>query len=130
MPRLSGDTLLQRAISAAVQDRQSLADCYAEGDPHRAQALAEAHSFVTLQGRKLAELSEDEARVAFAVFLCAEQWESSFADANHHKGKAAVAADRAARLYREFRLAAFGRSALEAVIADAKPVDIRELMAR
>ena len=130
MPRISGDTLLQRALSAAVQDRISLADCYPAGAEHRAHVLAEAKAFQGLKGKKLAELSAEEQQTAFAVFICAEQWEDSLADANNRKGKAATDASRAARLYREFRLATFGPSKLEAAIAESTPVDIRSLMTR
>lgn len=131
MPRLSATSLLNRAIDAAVNDRVSLADCYSDPDaPMRAQALQEAKDFRALEGRKFQTLSPDELKTAFSLFVYAEQWEEGLVEANHGKGEAAAEALRTFRMYRKFRLATWGRSQLEAAVADATLVGLDELRKR
>lgn len=115
MPKLSIDTIVQRAIEPATLDRRSLAECYGDAAPERGQLMADAKSFSVLRGKKLANLGLDERKLAFQALVYAEQWNISIADAQHRTGHVAREALRHARQYRQARLAEFGQTQLEAI---------------
>jgi hypothetical protein len=129
MPRLSADTLLQRAIWPAVQDRRSLADAYNREGPDAAEALADAKRVQALSGKPFRKLSDEERETARLAFLYAEQWETSLADAQGRDNpKEREACELSARLFREFRLKEWGKTVLEDALETAPSVDILDLI--
>lgn len=130
MPRLSDDTLFNRALPLAIEDRTALSQCYPRGTEHSDAALAEAEAMKALKGKKLAQLTPDEELVAFSVFVCAEQWEAALADSNATGDrKVATESARNARLFKEARLQRWGRTQLEVAIANSKSVPVKDLFA-
>lgn len=133
MPRLSLKTVLLRAIEPAVQDRESLADCYQGDAPYRAKVLVDVERVRELEGvlrkhrKPLAELPEETQRLCFAVLCWAQQYEAGLAEANHHRGGFGKKAQAEADLFRSTRLAHFGRSEMEVFIAESKTVGISEI---
>lgn len=123
MPRVTPDSVLQKAIQAAVLDRESLADAYSNEGEWADEAKCEATQMQALRGKRLKNMSEDELKTAFKVFVYAEQWERSLSDAEGPSvyGKKALAE---ANTFRDVRLAIMGRSAFEAAMADATPVAV------
>ena len=128
MGKLSGDRLLQRAIRFAVNDRVELSDAYSRRAPEHEQFRQQARDFEGLSGRELASLTQEERKLAFQVFVCAEQWEQSLADSHHLKGEVAARSMRNVRLFRAFRRAEFGRTQMEVIYAESTSVDVRDLV--
>lgn len=120
---------LRQAIHGATQDRIALADAYGRKGPEAEEALADAQSMAALRGKPFGSFSEEERSVAFQVFVFAEQWEQSLADANP-PGSIREEALRAAKSYREVRLAVWGKTQLEALMSEGKSVSVQELLSR
>ncbi|WP_126223341.1 hypothetical protein [Burkholderia ambifaria] len=131
MPKLSHDTLFSRALPLAIADRLALADAYPRESEHWKAARAEAEAMRKLEGRKLAQLDAAEQKVAFAVFICAEQWEEGLA-ASMATSDRKVAADssRNVRLFREARLTRWGRSEFEVMVENSETVGLVEFLDR
>lgn len=127
MPRLSPDTLLQRAIEPAVQDRIALADAYGREGEIATEATEHAKRIQALQGRKFKSLSADDLELARLAFVFAEQWDSSLAVAQG-PGRDGRKSAESARLFREFRLFVWGKTQMEAMIDDAVAVDAMDLI--
>ncbi|MBK3780339.1 hypothetical protein G3A43_08715 [Paraburkholderia aspalathi] len=129
MPKLSDDTLFERALPLAIQDRIALSHSYESQSEHAKNALLEAKAMRELKGKKLVQLSEDEQLVAFNVLFCAELWQDGLAEANI-KADRKVFADcsRSARLFREMRLRRWGRTKFEQMADNSVSVDVRKLM--
>jgi hypothetical protein len=127
MPKLSDNTLFQRAIPLAVQDRISLSDAYPENSDHWVSAREETRQIRALKGRHIDELGEDEQHAGFMALVHAEQWVESLADANPGP-KVEEESRRALRLFREVRLRRWGKTQLEAMMENAVSVDVRTLM--
>jgi hypothetical protein len=127
MPKLSDNTLFQRAIVLAVQDRISLSDAYPENSEHWRSAREEALQIRALKGRHIDELGEDEQNAGFLAFVHAEQWVESLAESNPGP-KVEEENRRALRLFREVRLRRWGKTQLEAMMENAVSVDVRKLM--
>jgi len=127
VPRLSADTLLQRAIGPAIEDRRALADAYGRIGPDAKSAMQEAKAFASLRGRRIDTLSPEERGNAFMAFVYAEQYERSLADASVRKG---VIRDSmlAAKRFREARIALWGKTKLEVFLESAVLVDSIEYM--
>lgn len=131
MPKLSLKSVVLRAIHAAVEDRQSLADCYQSDSDGHEEALAEAaavreleKSLTGLPRRAKVPAQHDE--MCFSVLVWAAQWEDGVADALHRKGNVAKASMSASKLYRETRLQRYGPSKLENFLATAKSMPLQE----
>lgn len=126
MPRITADSILQKAIEPATLDRISLADAYSNTGEHAEKALEEAKSIRSLKGKKLEKMSEAELKTAFQTLVWAEQWERSLAQADGGSvyGKKALAD---ANVFSTLRLAIMGKSAFETAIENAKAVDVRSL---
>jgi hypothetical protein len=127
MPRLTADTLLQRAIEPAVEDRLALVDAYGGIGPDAQAASQQAKAFAGLRGRRIDTLSAEERVMAFAAFVYAEQYETSLADASVQKGVIRDAM-RAAKQFRDTRVALWGRTKQEVFLESAILVDSMEHM--
>jgi hypothetical protein len=125
VPRLSDNTLLQRAIGPAVNDRESFYEAHHCTGEVAKEARALIAKMKALKGKKLEAMSAEEQDAARLCLIYAEQWESSLADANAPAGKTAMEDPlRAARLFREVRLRRWGKTKLEKVIEDSQSVEI------
>lgn len=127
MPRLSADTLLQRAIGPAIEDRRALVHAYGGVGPDARSARQEARSFAGLRGRRIRDLSPDERSKAFMAFVYAEQYETSLADASVQKGVIRNAM-LAAKRFRDTRIALWGKTQQEVFLESAVLVDTLEYM--
>lgn len=129
MPKLSHDTLFARALPLAIADRLGLADAYPRESEHWKAARAEAEAMRKLEGRKLSQLDDAEQKVAFAVFICAEQWEEGLA-ASMATSDRKVAADSArnARLFRDARLRRWGPSKFETLLENSESIGLVEFL--
>lgn len=127
MPKISDNTLLQRAIEPALNDRTSFLDAV-RGDAD-AEAVTKAEIVVigALRGKRLAVLSEDERRAAMLALLFAEQWESSYADSDP-KSPAGIQASKGAARFKGARLRLFGRTTFERMVSEAVAVDVRDII--
>jgi hypothetical protein len=130
MPKLTGDTLLQRALEAAINDRESLAESYGKNDPERKQFLSVAKAFQTLRGKKLKDMDDASRTLAWQALYAAEHWEESLADSNHMRGPIADDCMRKVRLYKQFRHAEFGKTTHEVMEENTTAVPITEILAR
>ena len=126
MPRLSDNTLFQRAVVLAIQDRNALADAYPKGSPHGLEAREEARRIQALKGKHIDALTDADQPDAFAAFVNAELWVSGLIGTNQGK---AVEDDsrRQLRLFREVRLRRWGKTQLEVMMETARSVDVRTL---
>jgi hypothetical protein len=123
MSRLTPDTLLQRAIWPAVQDRITLVDaCNGEG-PVAAEARASGLAIHALQNKRFTALTPAEYVAAREAFLFAEQWESDLADSQAGTDEGRACEERAAE-YRELRMRLWGETKLEAFARTARAVRI------
>lgn len=127
MPRLSADTLLQRAIEPAINDRLALADAYCGIGPDADSAKQEAKAFAGLRGRRIRDFSPEERGAAFMAFVYAEQYEASLADASVAKGVRREAM-LAAKRFRDARIALWGKTKQEVFLESAILVDSMEYM--
>lgn len=127
MPKLSDNTLFQRAISLAVMDRMSLSDAYPENSEHWLAGREEARRIRALKCRHIDTLSAEDQHVGFLAFVHAEQWVESLAEAN--PGPRVEAENRRAlRLFREVRLRRWGQTRLESMMENSVAVDVRTLL--
>ena len=126
MPKRSDDATLARSVSPAILDRESYADAYSRKGPESAEALALRDEFQALRGKRLKAMSPSEQNTARLMLLYAEQWEVSLAESNPGKATEAECRRNVAH-FREMRHRLWGRSALEASIAEATPVDLSTL---
>lgn len=127
MPKLSDDTLLQCAIEPACQDRASFADACAEDSQVVANTLQEIKAMCALKGKRLADLTPEEDEAARLAFIYAAQWEESFVESRpdaRYRTKSA----RYAAMFRATRLRRWGRTQLEANLAESAPVSIFDLL--
>lgn len=115
------------AITPAINDRDSFADAVGRDSDDGIEALRDAESFEKLRGRKIESLSEVERRIAMSIFLFAEQYETGFADSNPGK-KYEIKSRKEAARYREVRLRRWGKTHLENIIENSKPVSIFEIL--
>jgi hypothetical protein len=133
MPRLSLETVVLRALNAAVQDRESLSNCYQKDDLEHDEFRAKAKAFQTLVGKlakrgsTLSKLSLADQALAFEVLVCAEQHEDSLADAHHRRGQYAQESLVAAKLYRNYRLRHWGKTSMEAMVERSVVVSLHNL---
>ena len=127
MPKLSDDAIFARAINPALQDRITLADAYSNEGPNAETALEQGRAIKALTGKRLDKMTPAEQEAAYLCLACAEQWESSLADANPG-AEAQRAARRNAQLFRELRHRRWGKSRLEVAIENSKAVSVFELM--
>ncbi len=127
MPRISDDTLVQRAIWAAALDRRAMADAYDHQGPEAEKALADAKAVLALRGRRLADLDEEGREYAFLALVWAEQWEESLAESLPAGSAERQGAARTAAAYRKLRLRRFGKTAFETMLKGAVPVPITDL---
>lgn len=127
MPKLSDNTLLTRAIYPAMQDRESYADAVLPESPDGIEALALAQRIQALTGKKLAKLSPDELETARLTFILGEQYEIGFADSKPGREYEQTALKNA-NLFREVRLRRWGKTVLEAKLANAQSVSVHELL--
>jgi hypothetical protein len=127
MPRLSGTTLLARAIPEAIEDRIAMVDAYGGKGPEAAEARQAIDAVNALKGKRFEHLTEPERRTAFSTFVWAEQYLESLADANHNRGSVAREAARTALMLRTFRHTHMGRSRFEAETAQMIAVDVRDI---
>ena len=127
MPKLSGTTLLARAIPEAIADREELIVAYGGKGEEADEIRQEIERIRALAGHRFETLDEAERKTAFAAFVFAEQNLESLAAANHMRGKVARDCMDAMLLLRKFRHANMGRSRMEADITRCVAVDIREV---
>lgn len=123
MGSLTLNSLLQRAIPLACSDRESLADAFSSGAPEAAEAIGEATRFRALLGRRLQDMSADELGDAMLVYLYAQQWEESLADARPGRG-VEKACRRNAHYFKTARHHLFGKTKLELAMESASSVTI------
>ncbi len=127
VPRLSDDTLLQKAIRPAIEDRESFADAVSRDSPEGRDALALAERIRGLEGKSIRALNSVENNVARLAFIYAEQWQAGFADSKPGR-KYEAHARRYQRLFHEVRVRRWGRTKLEALMASAKSVPVDQLL--
>lgn len=128
--RISNDALLQAAVTAAIMDRQALADAYQNTGPEASEALETARALTHLRGKRLGLMDESLQELAFKALVYAEQWETGLADAwpAHSQERRDALVDASA--YRKLRLARFGKTAMEDFMEQAVSVPIADLLAR
>lgn len=128
MPRPGLDTVLQRALSRAVLDRESLAEAYSHKGPEAEAATAAALAIEALRGKKYRSMDEAERKTAFRALVYAESWEQSLGESQDGTPEGAEAYAEA-KVFRTVRLAHIGRSAYEAAVAEGKSVPLHEILA-
>ncbi len=128
--RISNDALLQAAVTAAIMDRQALADAYGNSGPEAREALDTARALTHLRGKRFGLLDPSQQELAFQALVFAEQWETGLADSwpAHTQERRDALTDAAA--YRKLRLARFGRTSEEAFLERAVSVPIRDFFLR
>lgn len=130
MPKMSDDTLLRYAISAAVLDRLSLADAYHGVGVVAESAKASAAQFEALSGKKLAGMSDVETEAARLCFIYAEQYEQSCVDARIDAGpRWKEDPERRAASFREVRLRRWGKTRFEVDVENSVSVSVHEFAA-
>lgn len=123
MGSITFNSLLQRAIPLACSDRESLADSFSAGAPEATEARKEAARFRALVGRRFKDMSADELGDAMLVYLYAQQWEESLADASPGRGVERKCR-RNAHYFKTARHHLFGKTNLEVAIESASSVTI------
>ena len=125
MPKLSGDTLLQRAIPRAIEDRVSFLDAIGEDSTEAPKVRGAIADLRALRGVSLSSMSMEQRKLSFSAFVWAEQWHLGVADAYHRTGRVAREALSALNLLRAYRLANMGMTTLEAATQNASSIDLR-----
>jgi hypothetical protein len=126
VPRHSDNFVLSRALTPAILDRESYAQAYGSKGPEAEEALALKRGIEALRGKKLKALTDAQRETARLALLYAEQWEASLAEANEGLPDAAEPL-KDAETFRKMRLRLWGRTAMEAALADSKAVSIHDL---
>lgn len=127
MPKLSDDTLLQRAIGPACMERESFADACSNVPADASAAITEMTKIAALKGRCFSELSAEDDEVARLAFIYAELWEASISDSCPGTVQAKTAG-KAAKLFREIRIKRWGHTKREAYCSQAKKVSVFDLL--
>jgi hypothetical protein len=125
MPRLSDDTILQRAIEPAILDRESFAGAHGGQGKIADDANALANAIRAIQGKRLAKMSESELLTAYRALLYGEQWESSLAD-SLWPGKNKSDALKNASMFNAVRMRRWGKTTLERELEGAQSRPIRD----
>lgn len=120
MPKITFNTALRRAIEPALNDRESLLECYSSDSPESREIEREIEMIKSMRGRKFKDtIKGDDVKAAFLTLLYGEQYERGFAESNpgkEYEKKAIKNAD----LFREFRLSVFGKSVFEKKLEDSE----------
>lgn len=126
MPKFTDDTLVQRARRFAILDRESLREAYGDHGPEAERIKREIDGLVVLAGRNLDEMTQPEYQLACLALVYGEQWEQSLADASPGSQVRARCL-RNVKLFQAVRHRRWGRTKLEAFLAEATAVPITEL---
>ncbi|KVP96839.1 hypothetical protein WJ97_13245 [Burkholderia ubonensis] len=129
MPRYSDDTLLKRALTCALLDRESLLDAYGGEGTTAVEIRTQIASLQAIQGKKLAKMTPAEYHAACLAFIYGEQWEQGLADSSPGKETEATCRKNVA-LFREVRLRRWGKTRLERDIETSIAVPLTELLKR
>ncbi len=119
MPKYSLTTIVRKAISPAVQDRDSML----QADPDRAEEIRAEIAAIEL----LAEVdfskpvTPAQRMAAFAALMYAEQWEMGLADSLGNRDAYGREAAKDATMFLKYRHLYFGKSKLETMM-DASEV--------
>lgn len=127
MPRYSDDTLLGRAITCALLDRESLLDAYGGEGSTADDIRAQIARLESLKGKKFAKMTPAEQLVAMAAFLYGEQWERGLADASPGNETEATCRKNVV-LFREVRLRRWGRTQQEVAMENSVEVPLADLL--
>ncbi|WP_060192696.1 hypothetical protein [Burkholderia ubonensis] len=129
MPRYSDDTLLSRALTCALLDRESLLDAYGGEGPTADEIRTQIASLEALKGKKLARMTPAEQLTAMEAFLYGEQWEQGLADSS--PGKETEASCRKnVTLFREVRVRRWGKTQQEVAMENSAVIPLTELLQR
>ena len=127
VPRYSDDTLLSRALTCALLDRESLLDAYGGEGPTADDIRTQIANLKALKGKKLAKMTPAEQLVAMTAFLYGEQWEQGLADASPGKETESTCRKNVA-LFQEVRLRRWGKTRQEESLANSVSVPLTELL--
>lgn len=126
---LTENQLLRKAIEAAVLDREAMVDCYGGVGLEADEARQCIKDMRALKNRRFSALNEAERHVAFSIFVYAEQYEGSLADAQSDP-QYRLEARSMANQFRAVRLRYWGKSALENALETGERVTVQELFRR
>ena len=114
MSKLIKKELLRSAITDAIMDRKSFADAYNNVGEEAKSAFDLIAEMSKLRGRTFPSLSDIEMKIANKIFIYAEQWQASLAEAQKEQTEIAKASA-LAKKYREIRLEIWGKTILEVI---------------
>lgn len=118
MPKYSIDTVIQKAIYPATQDRLAMLDA----DPARAkETLGEIIEIKMLAALQFSEMTDAQKQNAFMALVYAEQWESSLADSLGRKSKYGRRSIQLSIMFSNYRHKHFGKSAFEHSLDSMEP---------
>lgn len=129
MPRYSDNTLLQKAIQPALDDRAAMIDALGPDTAAIAEVQAECAAIEALRGKKLAKLTPAEQQAARMTFIYAEQQEQGYAAAKPGQPYEDAARKKASS-FREVRLRLWGRTTLERLQEEGHAISIEEFLKR
>ena len=130
MPKLSGDTLLKRAIPRAIDDRESFLDAIGDSNPDAASDQEAIANLKALKGITISKMTKEQRNTAFSAFVWAEQWHEGVAHAHHFIGSIAQQAHKELRLLRDYRFANMGMTKLESAMRNTELMDMRDAFKR
>jgi hypothetical protein len=110
MPRITTNSLIQKAIYPATQDRLAMLDA----DPAHAEGIRiEIAEIESLRGLRFDRMTDKQCHTAMMALTYAEQWESSLADSLGAKDKDGREALQLSNLFRTHRHMTWGKNRLE-----------------
>lgn len=117
MSLIPEDSLLKKAIKAAVNDRESFIGAVRHSQWLVAQASNERSQLLALRGKRLSAMTADELKTAMLAFFYGERGEARVAREKPMTPVGRSAATAAAR-FREVRLRRWGKTWIENYLDD------------
>jgi len=124
MPKLSDDTVLQRAIGDAILDRKDFSDAYGNRGIESEEALSLIASLIALKGKSFKTMTQDEQSIAREAFIYGEQWNEGLIQARVNTKQSRNRID----WYREVRIRRWGRTKLESILENTSTISIHDLL--
>ena len=123
MPKLSDDTVLQRAIGDAILDRKDFSDSYGRSIESE-EALSLIVSLIALKGKSFKTMTQDEQSIAREAFIYGEQWNEGLIQAGVNTKQSRNRID----WYREVRIRRWGMTKLESILENTSTISIHDLL--
>ena len=123
MPKLSDDTVLQRAIGDAILDRKDFSDSYGRSIESE-EALSLIVSLIALKGKSFKTMTQDEQSIAREAFIYGEQWNEGLIQARVNTKQSRNRID----WYREVRIRRWGMTKLESILENTSTISIHDLL--